>query len=233
MNPRHPVGDASTVAPGIGSATDSISASKRQSPGRQRMAKVNALGAAPLLALVAALGLLLIASADNGSRLGETGSETLFWAGLLLIYLPIALRLFGSSASSSERLALVVVLGVSLYLVKVVHSPAGFTLHDELASWRGAWDLLESGHLFADNPLVGGYSVFPGMTAVTAALAQLSGLSIFISALILIGARAHDPDDRALPHPRARLGLGPGRRHRDRGVCLQPEHPLLRLPVRL
>lgn len=146
-----------------------------------------ALGAAPVLALVAAGGLTLIASANNGARLEHSGSEALFWVGLLTIYLPIVLRLFGRSASPPERMALVVLLGTALYLVKVVHSPAGFTLHDELASWRGVWDLLESGHLFSVNPLVGGYSVFPGMTAVTGALTQLSGLSIFVSALILIG----------------------------------------------
>lgn len=146
-----------------------------------------ALGAAPLLALVAALGVALIASANNGARLEHSGSEALFWVGLLLIYLPIVLRLFGRGASAAERMALVIMLGTALYLVKVVHSPAGFTLHDELASWRGVWDLLESGHLFSVNPLVGGYSVFPGMTAVTGALTQLSGLSIFVSALILIG----------------------------------------------
>lgn len=145
------------------------------------------LGAAPALALVAAIGLTLIASANNGARLEHSGSEALFWVGLLLIYLPIVLRLFGRGASATERMALVVLLGTALYVVKVVHSPAGFTLHDELASWRGVWDLIGSGHLFSQNPLVGGYSVFPGMTAVTAALTQLSGLSIFVSALILIG----------------------------------------------
>ena len=149
------------------------------------------LGAAPVLALTAAIGLAVIAAANNGARLEHAGSEAAFWLGLLLIYLPIALRLFGRSARDQERLALVLVLGMALYLVKVIHSPAGFTLHDELASWRSVWDLLESGHLFADNPLVGGYSVFPGMTAVTGALTQLSGLSVFVSALILIGiARA-------------------------------------------
>jgi hypothetical protein len=149
------------------------------------------LGASPLLALVAAGGLCLIAAANNAARLQEAGSEATFWVGLLLIYLPIAWRLLGRSARPAERLALVVVLGMALYGVKIVHSPAGFTLHDELASWRGVWDLLQSGHLFSDNPLVRGYRVFPGMTAVTGALTDLSGLSAFVSALVLIGvARA-------------------------------------------
>jgi hypothetical protein len=153
----------------------------------RRSVRRYSLGAAPLLSLIASIGLIVIASANNKARLGESGSEALFWAGLLLIYLPIALRLFGQSASRQERMAIGVVLGVALYIVKVVHSPSGFTLHDELAFWRGVWDLLRGGHLFSENPLVGGYSVFPGMTAVTGALTQLSGLSIFVSALILIG----------------------------------------------
>jgi hypothetical protein len=187
MSPRQPLEDASVLAPGLGTVDPEAEGRRQQISRARRAARVNVLGAAPLLALLAALGLVVIASADTGARLEEVGSEAAFWAGLMLIYLPIALRLFGSSASSSERLALVVILGTALYVVKIVHSPAGFTLHDELASWRGVWDLLESGHLFTENPIVSGYSVFPGMTAVTGALTQLSGLSIFVSALILIG----------------------------------------------
>jgi hypothetical protein len=186
MSPQQPTETASALLPRL-RRSPRAAGGRARAGGRAGALGANALGAAPLFALVAALGLLLIASADNGSRLEEAGSEALFWAGLLLIYMPIVLRLFGFSASSRERLALVIVLGTALYMVKVVHSPAGFTLHDELASWRGVWDLLNSGHLFAKNPLVSGYSVFPGMTAVTGALTDLSGLSIFISALILIG----------------------------------------------
>lgn len=138
-----------------------------------------------------AAGLTLIASGNNGAHLGEADAETMFWAGLLLIYLPLTLRLFGRSPSREERLTLVFLLGVGLYLVKVLHSPGGFTLHDEFASWRGVWDLERTGHLFTANPLIGNFSVFPGMTAATAALSQLGGLSVFVSALVLIGlARA-------------------------------------------
>jgi hypothetical protein len=145
------------------------------------------LGAAPLLALVVAAGLSLVGAGNTAARLGEAGGEELFWAGLLAIYLPLTLRLFGRSASREERLALVLLLGIGLYLVKVLHSPDGFALHDEFASWRGVWDLERSGRLFTANPLIGNFSVYPGMTAATAALSQLSGLSVFVSALVLIG----------------------------------------------
>jgi hypothetical protein len=145
------------------------------------------LGSAPLLALVVAGGLALLGAGNTAARLGEAGGEALFWAGLLTIYLPLALRLFGRSATREERLALVLLLGIGLYLVKVLHSPGGFALHDEFASWRGVWDLERSGHLFTANPLIGNFSVYPGMTAATAALSQISGLSVFASALALIG----------------------------------------------
>lgn len=155
-------------------------------PGRSSRRRYR-LGLAPLLALVVAGGLALVAAGNNAARLGEPGGETLFWAGLLSIYLPLTLRLFGRSASREERLTIAVLLGVGLYLVKVLHGPSGFALHDEFASWRGVWDLERTGHLFTANPLIGNFSVYPGMTAVTAALSQLSGLSTFASALLLIG----------------------------------------------
>jgi hypothetical protein len=183
MRPSRPIQD--TMPPG----TPFIPAKARpiDRGSRPRPTRRSTLGAAPLLAVVSMVGLLAVASANNGARLEEPGSEALFWVGLMTIYLPIVLRLAGDRARYAERMALVVLLGLTLYLVKVVHSPAGFTLHDELASWRGVSDLIGSGQLFTENPLVRGYSVFPGMTAVAGALTELSGLSIFHSALIIIG----------------------------------------------
>ena len=139
------------------------------------------------MSLLAAGGLIVIALGNNDARLDRGGSGTLFWAGLLLIYLPIALRLFGRGASREERWALVLVLGLALYIAKILESPGEFTLHDELGWWRAVSDLLRTGHLFSANPLVSNFGEFPELTAVTGAVRQLTGLSIFTSALILIG----------------------------------------------
>jgi hypothetical protein len=159
-------------------------------PLRRRRAKLPRsrlrLGAAPLLAILAGAGVIVVALANNAARDSADYSEGLFWAGLGVIYAPIALRLFMPSPSRYERLTLVVVLASALYVVKVLHNPTGFTLHDELASWRGVFDFLHTGHLFEDNPIVPNYSVYPGMTAVTGALADLTGLGIFESGLLLI-----------------------------------------------
>jgi hypothetical protein len=145
------------------------------------------LGAAPVLALVAAAALMLIAVANNEAREGAADADLLFWAGLSLIFFPIALRLFSRRPARAERLALVVLLGLALYLVKILHSPVGFTLHDELATWREVSDVLSSGRLLSENPLVPGYGGYPGIEAVAAAIHDLTGLPIFESGLILIG----------------------------------------------
>jgi hypothetical protein len=140
----------------------------------------------PLLA-VAALGVLVVAIAFAVARAeGKLGS-VLFWAGLLIMVGPIAYRLLGSAAGDSERLGLVLALGVGLYLVKVMYSPTGFTLHDELGHLRSTEEVLRTGGLYTHNPIVTAYSYFPGLHVATAALASISGLSLFAAGAILIG----------------------------------------------
>ena len=82
--------------------------------------------------------LLLIALA------GTAWADLFFWLGLLLIILPVAYRLFSVAVSRQERIGLVVFLGLSLYLVKVMHSPFMFTFSDELLHFRNADNILQS-----------------------------------------------------------------------------------------
>ncbi len=149
------------------------------------------LGALPLLLLVAGAGLVLIALGNNAAREEVAGAELLFWGGLVLIYGPIAFRLLSTSASRTERICLVVLMGVALFLVKVLYSPLQYPPFDELATWRQTQAVLSTGHLFSSNPIAAGYPAFPGLETITAALAELSGLSIFHAGVIVIGvARA-------------------------------------------
>jgi hypothetical protein len=174
------------------SPVEATSGSKK--PGRVRSPKRRArglrlsFGLAPLLAVVAAVALVLVALGDNAARLSGGEAQPLFWGGLVLIYMPIALRLLSNSASREERLALVVLLGLALYLVKVIYNPTGFTLHDELATWLQTSDLLATGHPLSANSLVTGYAGFPGLEMVTASLVKLSGLQVFVSGMVVIGA---------------------------------------------
>ncbi|MGC1166118.1 MAG: hypothetical protein WA862_08415 [Solirubrobacterales bacterium] len=163
----------------------------RRAPIRRRRTPRLSLGAAPLLALVAAGGLVMVALGNNAARADLGEAQPLFWAGLIVIYAPIALRLLSVSASREERLCLCVTLGLSLFLVKVLYSPIGYVLHDELATWRQTSDLILTGQPLSANPIVNGYAGYPGLEAITAALNQLSGLRIYVSGTLVIGiARA-------------------------------------------
>jgi hypothetical protein len=141
-----------------------------------------------VIALLAAGGLVLVALGNNETRLGNEDGQFLFWGGLAAIYAPIAFRLFSAGASRAERVALVVTLGLALYLVRVLASPAEFVRFDELGTWRATDDLLKSGRYFASNPLVISTEGFPGLEAVTAALADLSGSTIFQAGVTVIAA---------------------------------------------
>lgn len=154
---------------------------------RGRWDPTQAMGALPLLAIISALGLVLIALGNNAARESAEGGVTLFWAGLALIYGPIAFRLLSLSASRAERIGLVVLMGVALFLVKILYSPLLYPPFDELATWRQTHDLIETGRMFSDNPVAAGFPAFPGLETTTAALAQLAGLSIFHAGAIVIG----------------------------------------------
>src|SRR5689334_14073473 len=148
-------------------------------------------GALPLLLLIAGAGLVLIALGNNAARKETAGAELLFWGGLALIYGPIAFRLLSTSASRTERICLVVLMGVALFLVKVLYNPLQYPPFDELATWRQTHGVLSTGHLFSSNPIAAGYPAFPGLETITAALTELSGISIFHAGVIVIGvARA-------------------------------------------
>ncbi len=84
-------------------------------------------------------------------------------------------------------MTLVVVLTVAEYLVKVCYSPAAFTYADELMHWRTATDIAATGKLFTANNLLPISPYYPGLEEVTSALASVTGLSIFISGLIVAG----------------------------------------------
>jgi hypothetical protein len=141
-----------------------------------------------LVALGGALGLGLIAVADAAGRRSLWWAEPLFWCGLLLIFLPAVLRVACRSAMAGERLGLTVLVGVDLYLVKLLHSPLGFTFVDEFMHWRTADDILRTGHLFAPNTLLPVSPLYPGLEIVTSALAGLGGMTIFTSGVLVIAA---------------------------------------------
>jgi hypothetical protein len=94
----------------------------------------------------------------------------------------------GRSLSRGERVAILLIVGLALYLVKLMLSPLGLTGPDELTHWRTLEDILRTGHLFADNPLLRISPIYPGLEAAAAGATVTSGLGVFPVAIVLIGA---------------------------------------------
>ncbi len=157
-------------------------------PGMPAPAGAGGLGwTAPIAVLVGA-GALLIALADRAAREGHSSKGVLFWAGIVAIVAPVALRLCTAGASRRERIWLVVVFGAGLYLAKVTYSPSRLAFSDEFVHLRSVRDDLASGHLFSFNPLLPEAARYPGLGNLAAAMVRLTGLPISTAGLVLVGA---------------------------------------------
>lgn len=151
-----------------------------------RISGADSWGWAPALSVVAGLALLMIASANAQARTGGQLAEPLFWLGLLTLFASFAGRLVSSAATRRERIILVVLLAMSLYLVKWMRSPLAFTLHDEFLHWRTVDDIIQNGHLFGDNPLLPVSPLYPGLESIGDALMSLTGMDVFGAGIITI-----------------------------------------------
>jgi hypothetical protein len=145
-------------------------------------------GAIPALILTSACGLALVTVGDAMSRTGRANGQPVFWLGIALIVAPSAWRVTTSSATRTERIVLVVLVGLALYAVKIVHDPFGFTFADELVHQHNTNEILRTGSLFGDNSILPITSLYPGLEALTAALAAVTGMTTFSAGLIVVGA---------------------------------------------
>ena len=87
----------------------------------------------------------------------------------------------------TEAVALVLIVGLALYLVKVMTSPLQLTGPDEFTHWRTLEDILRTTGLFADNPLLRMSPIYPGLEAAAAVVVTTTGLDVFPVAILLIG----------------------------------------------
>jgi hypothetical protein len=141
-----------------------------------------------LLFLTGAIGVFGMVAGNALSRMGEPGAAPLFWAGLLLIIVPAAVRLLSGAPTRLERATLVAGIGLLLYLTKVLHDPFTFMYADEWLHLRNAEDILRAGGLFPDNSILPVSAFYPGLEAITAALATATGLSAFAAGTAVLGA---------------------------------------------
>ena len=139
-----------------------------------------------MLSVISGIGVFLIALAYNAGRVASQWAEPLFWLGLLVLFLPIAVRLFSSKLARRERLGLLAVLAILFYFVKFLQYPLYFAYFDEFIHVRTSQDILATGHLFQPNPILSLSPFYPGLEIVTTAVSSFTGLSLFASGTILI-----------------------------------------------
>lgn len=142
----------------------------------------------PMLSLIGAFGLLLIAIANVRWRNDNLFSTEIFWFGLLLMYVPVVVRQIVPDISREERIGLIILLTIGLYAVKMFNSPLLFKGFDELLHWRTANDMIQSEHLFQHNPVLPVSPFYPGLESIVSALNKIGGLDVFVAGVILIGA---------------------------------------------
>jgi hypothetical protein len=144
-----------------------------------------------IVALCTATGVAVAAAAYTAGRLGHASSpwsDRAYWLGQALIVIPIAMRLLSRRAvAAAETAALVIVLAMAEYILKLCYSPVGFTFADELEHWRSTVNLLNMGKLFTVNYTLPISPRYPGLEEVTSALASVTGLPVFVSGLIIAG----------------------------------------------
>jgi hypothetical protein len=138
------------------------------------------------ITLCAGLGILLCSYANALSRQLLHPSELILWAGVLLIALPIFYRLTSRDASPRERLALVCLLGLSLYGVKLVRDAPIFIFSDEPIHAYNASQIVGHHELFRYNSILPVTPSYPGLEGAASALMTITGLSSYWAGAVTI-----------------------------------------------
>ncbi len=142
-----------------------------------------------------AAGLVLIAWSFALSRGGHSGTpvRVVFWVGFVTMIAPIAARLLAESTPRGERIALVTLVGLLAYGVKVLRDPLMFVMSDEFTHLAEAQRIMATHKLFQALPTSGLVAApgYPGLETVAVTISEVTGLSLFCSGLIVIAmARA-------------------------------------------
>jgi hypothetical protein len=144
-----------------------------------------AFGRFPLISLAVAGSIGLLAVAYSGARQGAPWAVALYWASIILIFALVLARLAWPAVGRTERLGLLLVLGLSQYLIKFFHSPLYFTFSDEFAHWRNVLNIDQFQRLFEYNPLIPATVYYPGLELFTHAVGSITGLPDFAAGVIL------------------------------------------------
>lgn len=140
-------------------------------------------------AFAALAGLVIITLAFRWARANEDLelARWLLWGGLGLLVVPAAAVLLDASTPRNARVAVIALVAVAMYLVKVLHDPVEVGFPDEFVHVANAQGILADERLYPVSEIIPASKGFPGLEATTVLLSQISGMGIFTSGLVLIG----------------------------------------------
>ena len=159
-------------------------------PERERRVRSrgSGLGQAPWILALSSLGVLVVALAYAGGRYEVRHAMVAYWMGQVLVFTPVVLRLLSRRLTGvAESFLLVLGLALNQYLLKWCYSPDQFRFPDELQHWLATTIINDTGALFRPNPALPPAVHFPGLAEMGAAVSQLTGLSVFVSGILVAG----------------------------------------------
>ncbi|MFE4498995.1 hypothetical protein ACFRFQ_03995 [Rhodococcus sp. NPDC056743] len=135
-----------------------------------------------------ALGTLLIGMSYRMSSEGTPPNVyyATFWVGMLLGLVPLAAKLATAGTTVNQRIGAITLLGLFTAVPKYLRNPFGPSYHDEYAHWRESVDVMTGGQLFPPNSIIPIVEYFPGTSALSASLSQLTGLSAWSAGEVLM-----------------------------------------------
>ncbi|MGA2013583.1 MAG: hypothetical protein ABSH51_24040 [Solirubrobacteraceae bacterium] len=145
---------------------------------------------AALAPVVGAVGLAIIAGSFAMERTATAAGDAdpVFWLGFVVLVAPIVWRLLAVDAPRGRRLALTGLFGVLSYAVKVLRDPLTVVMSDEFTHLSVAQQMARTHSLFPPVAISGGHVAadYPGLHIAAVTVADVTGLSLFVSALIII-----------------------------------------------
>jgi hypothetical protein len=138
------------------------------------------------LSMLVGVAVITVSYSYAASHQTGTTHFTIFWAGMLLIVVPAALRLASASPARTERLAMVAATGLAFAVPKLLRSPDSPIFADEIAHWSQTELLTRTGDPYLENPFISVVNHFPGMHTLTLALQDVAGLSTWNAAMVLV-----------------------------------------------
>lgn len=139
-----------------------------------------------------ATGAALIVVAYHQARTSAgTGHFGVFWAGVACVFVPTVLIGTRRWVSRRATALLAAAFGALTFLPKFLMSVDGPVFHDEFGHFRHANDLLATGDLFNPFPYLPIARYFPGLSALTVAVHEVTRLSVWHSGqLVVLAAHA-------------------------------------------